>query len=109
MSNRTRVHKTHAVVLRRRNLGDADRVLTVYTPGHGKQELIAHGVRKPTSRKAGHLETFSHASLMIAEGRTWGIITEASTVESYRYLRQDLDQIGARELCVRTGRSLHTG
>lgn len=100
MSNRHRVHKTHAVVLRRRDFGDADRVLVVYTPGHGKQELIAHGVRKPTSRKAGHLETFSHASLLVAEGRTWGTVTEASTVESYRRLREDLDQIGrATYLC----------
>lgn len=94
MSNRSRVHKTHAIVLRRRDFGDADRILVVYTPGNGKQELIAHGVRKMTSRKAGHLEAFSHASLLIAEGRTWGIITEASTVESYRRIREDLDQIG---------------
>lgn len=94
MSNRSRVHKTHAVVLRRRDYGDADRVLVVYTPNHGKQELIAHGVRKVTSRKAGHLESFSHASLLVAEGRTWGVITEANTVESYRHIREDLDQIG---------------
>lgn len=94
MTNRHRVHKTQAVVLRRRDYGDADRILVVYTPNSGKQELIAHGVRKTTSRKAGHLETFSHASLLIAQGRTWNIVTEASTVESYRHLRQDLDQIG---------------
>ena len=94
MSDRQRVNKTHAVVLRRRDFGDADRILVVYTPSLGKQELIAHGVRKTTSRKAGHLETFSHASLLVAEGRTWGIVTEATTVESYRRLREDLDQIG---------------
>jgi DNA repair protein RecO (recombination protein O) len=94
MSNRHRVRKTHAVILRRRDFGDADRILVVYTPTHGKMELIAHGVRKTTSRKAGHLESFSHASLLIAEGRTWGIVTEATTVESYRHLREDLDQIG---------------
>jgi DNA repair protein RecO (recombination protein O) len=94
MANRHRVHKTHAIVLRRRDYGDADRIVIVFTPGHGKQELIAHGVRKPTSRKAGHLETFNHASLLIADGRTWGIITEATTVEPYRRLREDLDQIG---------------
>lgn len=94
MSNRSRVHKTHALILRRRDFGDADRVLTVYTPSDGKQQYIARGIRKMTSRKAGHLETFSHASLLVAEGRTWDIITEASTVESFRHLRQDLEQIG---------------
>jgi DNA repair protein RecO (recombination protein O) len=93
MSMRSRLYKTHAVVLRRRNYGDADRILAVLTPSHGKRELIAHGVRKPTSRKAGHLETFSHVSLLVAVGRTWDIITEATTVESFRHLRQDLDRI----------------
>jgi DNA repair protein RecO (recombination protein O) len=100
MSTRHRIHKTHAVVLRRRDYGDADRILVVFTPGHGKRELIAHGIRKPTSRKAGHLETFSHASLLIAQGRTWDIVTEVATVESYRRLRRDLDQIGrASHIC----------
>lgn len=94
MSNRYRRHSTHAIILRRRDYGDADRILVVFTPGFGKRELIAHGVRKTTSRKAGHLETFSHASLLIAEGRTWDIVTEATTIESYRRLREDLEQIG---------------
>ena len=94
MAARHRVYKTHGVVLRRRAYGDADRILAVFTPDYGKRELIAHGIRKPTSRKAGHLETFTHASLLVAEGRTWDIITEVTTVESFKRLRQDLDQIG---------------
>lgn len=94
MPKRHRSYRTHAIILRRRDYGDADRVLTVYTPGTGKQELIAKGIRKTTSRKAGHLELFTHASLQIAQARTWDIITEASTVENFRHLRTDLDNIG---------------
>ena len=94
MSNRHRVRKTHAIILRRRDFSEADRILTVYTPADGKQEFIARGIRKTTSRKAGHLETFSHASLLVAEGRTWDIVTEVTTVESYRRLKEDLDLIG---------------
>ena len=94
MSDRQRVYRTHAVVLRRRDHQDADRVLVVFTPGMGKQELMAKGVRKTTSRKAGHLEIFTHTALMVAHARTWDIITEAQTVESFRHLRQDLDGIG---------------
>ncbi len=93
MNDRSRISKTHVIVLRRRNFGEADRILTVYTPDRGKQEIIARGIRKTTSRKAGHMEVFAHASILTAKGRTWDIVTEASTVESYRYLRQDLDQI----------------
>lgn len=94
MEHRQRVYRTHGVILKRRASGDADRILTVFTPSYGKIELIGKGIRKPTSRKAGHLESFNHASLLIAQARTWDIITEAETVESYTHLRQNLDTIG---------------
>ncbi len=93
MPERTRVYRVHALVLRRRDYGDADRVLTVFTPDRGRLELIAKGVRKTTSRKAGHLELFTHDSLLLAQARTWDIVTEAVTVESFRHLRDDLDAI----------------
>lgn len=94
MSERQRVYRTHAVVLRRRDFRDADRILTVFTPNYGKLELIAKGIRKTTSRKAGHLELFGHSSLLVAHARTWDIITEAVTVESFGGLRSDLEKIG---------------
>lgn len=94
MADRSRTYRTQAVILRRRDYNDADRILTVFTPHSGKQQLIAKGIRKTTSRKAGHLELFSHASLLVAQARTWDIITEATTVESFRHFRQDLDRIG---------------
>ena len=93
MAERSRAYRTRAVILRRRNYGDADRILTVYTPSFGKRFLIAKGARKTASRKAGHLELFNHASLLVAQARTWDIITESVTVESYRCLRADLDSI----------------
>ena len=93
MSNRQRLYRTHAVVLRRRDFRDADRILTVFTPNYGKLELIAKGIRKTTSRKAGHLELFSHSALMVAQGRTWDIVTEVVGVESYPHIRTDLDKI----------------
>lgn len=94
MAERTRVRSTHVLVLRRRDVADADRLLTVLTPSEGKLELLAKGVRKTVSRKAGHLEPFTHAHVMVAQARTWDLITEATTVESFRYLRDNLDAIG---------------
>jgi len=94
MPERQRLYRTHAVVLRRRDHGDADRILTVLTPNYGKLELIAKGTRKTTSRKAGHLELFVHTSLLVAKARTWDIITEAVSVDSFPALRSDLDKIG---------------
>ncbi len=94
MAERTRVRSTHVLVLRRRDVADADRLLTVLTPSEGKIELLAKGVRKTVSRKSGHLEPFTHAHVMVAQARTWDLITEATTVESFRHLRENLDAIG---------------
>lgn len=94
MDHRQRTYRTQGVVLRRRPQGDADRILTLFTPDRGKIELIAKGIRKTTSRKAGHLESFSHVSLLIAQARTWDIITEVATVESRPQLRRELESIG---------------
>jgi len=94
MADRSRIRSTHILVLRRRDVGDADRLLTVLTPGEGKLELLAKGVRKTMSHKAGHLEPFMHTQVLVAQARTWDLITEVSTVESFRYLREDLDAIG---------------
>ena len=91
-SHRERVYRTRAIILKRREQGEADRVITIFTPEFGKRVVIAKGVRKPTSRKAGHLEPFTHVSLMLARGKTWDIITGAQTITSFRRLREDLDR-----------------
>lgn len=93
MAERSRTYRTRAVILRRRNYSDADRILTVFTPRQGKRVLIAKGSRKTTSRQAGHLELFSHANLLVAQARTWDIISESVTVESFLKLRGNLGGI----------------
>ncbi|MBM4430096.1 MAG: DNA repair protein RecO [Chloroflexi bacterium] len=90
MPDRERTYRSEAVVLRHSDFGEADRLLTVYTPHLGKLRLLAKGVRKPTSRKAGHLESFTRTQLLVARGRNLDIITQAQMVEPYRGLRQDL-------------------
>ena len=88
--DRDRVYRTEAVVLRHSDFGEADRLLTVYTPYMGKVRLLAKGIRKPRSRKAGHLETFTRTQLLVARGRNLDLITQAETIEPYLALRQDL-------------------
>ncbi len=91
MSTNERLYRTDAIILRRADFGEADRLLTVYTPGRGKLRLLAKGVRKITSRKAGHVELFMLTNMLVARGRTWDIISQAEIVEPYRHLREDLD------------------
>ena len=90
MSSRERVYRTEAIVLRRTDFGEADRLLTVFTPERGKIKLIAKGARKSSSRKSGHVELFSHDLFVVATGHSLDIITQAETLEPYRPLREDL-------------------
>lgn len=57
------------IVLRRVNYGEADRILTVLTRGHGKVGVIARGVRKAGSRMAAQTDLFERSRMQLAEGR----------------------------------------
>jgi hypothetical protein len=90
VSPREHVLRTEAIVLRRRNWGEADRILTLFSAQRGKFRAKAVGIRKPRSRKAGHLELFMRSMLLVARGRELDIVTQAETLEAYRPLRDDL-------------------
>jgi DNA repair protein RecO (recombination protein O) len=85
-----RLYRTEGVIVRRRNQGEADRVLTLCTPS-GKLDVIAKGARKVNSRKAGHIELFCHSSFVIARSRSsWDIISQVEMMEPHARLREDL-------------------
>jgi DNA repair protein RecO (recombination protein O) len=87
---RQRLYRVSALVLKRREMGEADRLLTVLTRDRGKLTLLAKGVRKPASRKAGHIEPFTHVELLVAKGKNLDLVTQAETLEAHRRLREDL-------------------
>lgn len=87
---RQRLYRTEAIVLKRRDYGEADRLLTVFTSQHGKLVLLGKGVRKTQSRKAGHVELFTHSTFLIAKGRTWDLVTQAEMIEPYLGVRESL-------------------
>jgi len=88
-----RSYKTEAIVLKRTNFSEADRLLTVFTKHQGKLKLIAKGVRKLTSRKKGHLELFTQVKLQIAKTKSIDIITEAETINNFSNLRKNLNRV----------------
>ena len=84
-----RIYRTEAVVLRRTDLGEADRILTLYTPTYGKVRAVAKGVRKPASKLGGHLDLFTRSKLLLARGRNLDVVTGAETLDAYRGLRSE--------------------
>jgi DNA repair protein RecO (recombination protein O) len=90
--DRERLYRTEALILHRTDFGEADRLLNVFTPHLGRLRLLAKGVRKPTSRKAGHVEPFSHVNLLVARGKTLDIVSQAEVIEPFRPLHEDLER-----------------
>lgn len=88
-----RLYKTEAIVLRQRKLGEADRILTLFTPAHGKLDAKAKGVRKTTSRMSGHLQPLNRCMVQLARGRTMEVVAGCETLESFQPLRDDLDRL----------------
>jgi DNA repair protein RecO (recombination protein O) len=94
MANRERSIKVDAIVIRHKDWGEADRLLTLYTYQKGKLRAIAKGVRKLNSRKSGHLEPFSHVKLQLARGKDFWIVTQAETVAANTAIQMELSALG---------------
>lgn len=89
MPTHARIYSTEAIVLRRTDFGEADRILTLFTPAYGKVRAIAKGARRTTSRLAGHLELFTRTQLLLATGRELDVVTQAEGRERLDRLRDD--------------------
>ena len=80
-------------MLSHREMGEADRLLVLFTREHGKLRAIAKGVRKLNSRKAGHVQPFSRVHLMLARGRSLWIVTQAELIDAYMPIQEDLTKM----------------
>lgn len=87
------LYRDQGVVLRTIKLGEADRIVTFVTQGHGKVRAVAKGVRKTKSRFGGRLEPLTHVALQLYEGRELDIVTQAETIDHFRTVREDLDRV----------------
>lgn len=94
MPSTQRSFRVEAIVLRHRDWGEADRLLTLYTRQQGKLRAVAKGARKTRSRKAGHLQPFTRVTAQLARARGPFIITQVETLDAYLPLRDDLTLTG---------------
>ena len=87
-----RSFRTEAIILKRRDFAEADRLLTILTPRYGKLDVIAKGARKPTSTKTGHVELFTRVDMLVHRGRDLGIAVQAEVQNPWQALREDLQR-----------------
>ncbi|QQS38578.1 DNA repair protein RecO [Candidatus Woesebacteria bacterium] len=93
---------SEAIVLSRKNYGEADRIITLFTKDYGKITLIAKGVRRPKSRKRGSLEVFGIVKFSAVRGKNWHIMTEAVIVDDLKKVRIDIRRVTVAYFIVET-------
>lgn len=87
------VERTKAIILRRTNYGEADRILKMITP-LGQRSAMAKGVRREKSKLAGGIELFAISDIVIQAGKgDLGILTSARLVHFYRHIMADYDRL----------------
>ena len=93
--------RTKAIVLRRTNYGESDRILNLITP-EGKLAVLARGVRKEKSRLAGGIELFSVADVVVHQGRSsLGTLTGAKMLHFYGNIINDLSKLEFASTCLK--------
>jgi DNA repair protein RecO (recombination protein O) len=87
------LYRDEGVVLRTMRLGEADRIVSLLTRGHGKVRAVVKGVRRTTSKFGGRLEPLSHVALLCWKGRELDIVNQAEVLDSFRAVREDLSRV----------------
>jgi DNA repair protein RecO (recombination protein O) len=77
------LYRDHAIVLRTHKLGEADRIITLFTKEHGRIRAVAKGVRRTKSKFGARLEPGSYVDCQIYTGKGMEIITQAEAIENY--------------------------
>lgn len=91
VDSRPRLYRVSAVVIRLRNLGEADRVVTLFTRERGKLSAVAKGVKRSRSKLAGGLQLFCHSHVQLAKGRSLEVVTQVQSADVFYHLRENLD------------------
>ncbi|MCL2202343.1 MAG: DNA repair protein RecO [Defluviitaleaceae bacterium] len=98
--------KTRALVLREYEAGESDKRLLLLCKGVGRLSVYARGARKPKSKFIAAAQLFTYSDLVIAEGRGFHSLAQASVIENFYNLRTDYDALCCAhvitEICEKT-------
>ncbi|PLS81140.1 DNA repair protein RecO [Candidatus Saccharibacteria bacterium] len=94
--------KTKAIILRRTPFGEADRIMQLLTPDHGKVSAIAKGVRRGKSKLAGGLELFAVCDVTLLKGKSEILTMTSARIETfYGSIMRDYDRLQFGYECIK--------
>lgn len=91
------IYRDEVIILKARDLGDYDKILSLFGRRKGKFSAVVKGMRRPTSRKSGHLQTFNKVKVSCAEGKSLDIVTEAESIlelDSQKISNDQFERLG---------------
>lgn len=88
-----RTYAANGIVLRRIDLGEKDRILTIFSKEHGKLGAVAKGARRPGSRLTAACEPFTYSRMLLASGRNLDILSQADIRESFPCVKCDMNRV----------------
>ncbi|MDQ6746987.1 MAG: DNA repair protein RecO [Candidatus Dormibacteraeota bacterium] len=94
------IYTAEAVILRKVDYGEADRILTLLTRERGKVPAIAKSVRKSRSRMSGQLDVFAHGTMLLAEGKSMDVVTQFQRITENSALGSDLRRAAVASVVV---------
>lgn len=94
-------YSAEGIIIKRSDFMESDRIITLYTPSHGKVSVVARGVRKPSSKRAGSLELFNRIHCFITPGRgELETLTEVKIIDSFSSWRSQLGRVALAYQCI---------
>lgn len=103
-------YSSEGIILGRRNFSEADRIISIYSKDGGRISLIAKGVRRPSSRKRGHIEIFNLVKYQATVGHGIDMMLEAEVINDFKNIRKSLNKISLAYYFMEVvGRITHEG
>jgi DNA repair protein RecO (recombination protein O) len=89
-----RTYGAEAIIIKRRNWGEADRFITFLSKYKGKFTCVAKGIRKVASRRGPNLELFNHVKVYLAQGKNLDVVIEVESLGTFKRIKEDLPKLG---------------
>jgi len=86
-------YKYQGIILGKCDVGETDRIYTIYTLEMGKIRTLGKGVRKPNAKLAGSLETLTRADIFVAKSRGIGKITGAIPIDNFLNIKASFESM----------------
>lgn len=89
----TKIYKTPGIIIKRKNFGETDKILTIFSPYFGKIKVLAKGVRKINSRRGGNLEIFNYCRFVLRKGKDFDLVSEVEPILTFKEWRKNLKKV----------------